>query len=54
MGIVAEMLKTNCDKLHDMILDLFNAVLVVGKPPPTYWSSTRRIVIFKKGPSNTR
>ena len=48
-GLIAEMLKTKCEQLQTMILDLFNDILVKGRPPPENWRSTRLIVIFKKG-----
>ena len=57
-GLIAEMPKTECELLQHVILDVFNNVLVLGKPPPSEWRSTRLIVIFKKGdpklPSNYR
>ena len=57
-GIIAEMIKIDCFLLHEMILDLFNDVLMPGAQPPTEWRKSRLVVIFKKGdpklPANYR
>jgi hypothetical protein len=56
-GLAAEMLKVECALLRIMILDLFNDVLMTGRPPPE-WQATRLIVLFQKGdpkmPANYR
>ena len=57
-GLVAEMMQVDCDALQRMILDLFNDVLVSGRPPPDDWRSSQLVVVFKKGdpkmPANYR
>ena len=44
-GIIAEMLKQGTSRLWDMVLDLFNDIMVCGQAPPDEWKSTRLIVI---------
>jgi hypothetical protein len=48
-GIVAEMLKQDTPVLHSAILDLFNDVLTLSRPPPDQWNITHLTMIFKKG-----
>ena len=51
------MLKVECQHLQEMMLDVFNDVLL-GQAPPEQWRETRLTVILKKGdaaePSNYR
>eukprot|EP00973_Karenia_brevis_P017673 2427123-Karenia_brevis.AAC.1 len=57
-GIVAELLKLAGEPLWDILLDVFNDILLHGSEPPDSWRKTRLIVIMKKGdpklPSNYR
>lgn len=47
-GLIAEMMKVDCEALQRMILDLFNDVLISGRPPPDDWRSSQLVVIFKQ------
>ena len=51
-GIVAEMLKCNCDSLNAAILDLFNDVLNLEKAPPDSWRQTSLNFDLQEGRSS--
>ena len=48
-SIHAELFKEGGDILGQMILKLFNDILIEGANPPDAWRQTRLIIIFKKG-----
>ena len=49
VGIIAEMLKDGSDHLLELILDVFNDILMLRGMPPNAWKQTKLTVIFKKG-----
>jgi hypothetical protein len=48
-GILAEMLKLGHERLLELVLDVFNDVLLLRDVPPAAWKATKLVVIFKKG-----
>jgi len=48
-GIFGEFIKDSTGILQQMVLDVFNDIILFKAPPPAAWKASRLTVIFKKG-----